>query len=162
VNRETKHQLIEQFLSELRREVDVAETAARTTREGATHEEARPENDKDTRAIEASYLAGAQAERARELKESLAALEGMSVREFQSDDPIALSAFVTVSFQDSTMYYFIAPQAGGLTVQFNGQRVQITTPRAPLGRALIGKTEGDTVEVHTAGTVREYEIIRVD
>ena len=34
--------------------------AHRATVEGATHEEAKPENDKDTRALEQSYLARGQ------------------------------------------------------------------------------------------------------
>ena len=32
---------------------------------------------------------------------------------------------------------------------------------APLARALIGKTVGDSVEVNTPGGARSYEVIRV-
>ena len=32
---------------------------------------------------------------------------------------------------------------------------------SPVARALIGKVEGDTAEVHAPGGVREYEILAV-
>jgi len=43
-------------------------SAQRTVVEGATHEENKPENDKDTRALEQSYLARGQAQRVVELQ----------------------------------------------------------------------------------------------
>ena len=43
--------------------------AQRAVVDGATHEENRPENDKDTRALEQSYLARGQAQRVVELQE---------------------------------------------------------------------------------------------
>ena len=32
---------------------------------------------------------------------------------------------------------------------------------SPIARALIGKVEGDTAEVHAPGGVREYEVLAV-
>ena len=32
---------------------------------------------------------------------------------------------------------------------------------SPIGRALIGKSEGDVVEVKTPGGLKEYEIIKL-
>jgi len=32
---------------------------------------------------------------------------------------------------------------------------------SPLGRALIGKSEGDEVQVSTPGGVQEYEVVRI-
>ncbi|MFT7107556.1 MAG: transcription elongation factor GreA, partial [Yoonia sp.] len=34
--------------------------------------------------------------------------------------------------------------------------------KSPLARALIGKDEGDSVEVRTPGGVRSYEILSID
>ena len=45
--------------------------AQRAVVDGATHEENRPENDKDTRALEQSYLARGQAQRVVELQHAL-------------------------------------------------------------------------------------------
>ena len=48
--------------------------------EGATHSEARPENDKDTRGLELSYLARGQAQRVAELQIVLGAVSEMRLR----------------------------------------------------------------------------------
>src|SRR5262249_35036413 len=58
-----KQALKRQLLDLLREQLEVLEHAHRTTHAGATHEEAKPENDKDTRALEQSYLARGQANR---------------------------------------------------------------------------------------------------
>ena len=63
-------------------DLETVERAHRAACEGATHEEAKPENDKDTRALEQSYLARGQASRIADLKASLAALRAMPVRAF--------------------------------------------------------------------------------
>jgi len=53
----TKPTLKAELLALLAADLDTLERAHRATTEGATHEEAKPENDKDTRALEQSYLA---------------------------------------------------------------------------------------------------------
>lgn len=53
----------------------VRERAYEGARAGATHEEAKPENDKDTRALEQSYLARGEAARVEEQRTALAEIE---------------------------------------------------------------------------------------
>jgi hypothetical protein len=48
-----KGDLVRRLREELEREIEVLERAARSAREAATHEESRPENDKDTRGTRA-------------------------------------------------------------------------------------------------------------
>lgn len=144
-----------------RREIAPVEKAARSAREAATHEESRPENDKDTRAIEASYLAGAQADRVRDVERMINALEFLPLRAFTPTDPIASAALVEVDVEGKRSHYFLAPQGGGLRVAIDGVAVQVITPPSPVGRALLGRVEGEVVEVRTEGGVRDYEIIAV-
>ena len=144
-----------------RREIAPVEKAARSAREAATHEESRPENDKDTRAIEASYLAGAQADRVRDVERMINALEFLPLRAFTPTDPIASAALVEVDVEGKRSHYFLAPQGGGLRVEIDGVAVQVITPPSPVGRALLGRVEGEVVEVRAEGGVREYEIIAV-
>src|SRR5687767_406927 len=66
-----KQALVTALLAKLEAELANMTKAANTAREAATHEEAKPENDKDTRALEASYLAAGQAERVRDLEAAL-------------------------------------------------------------------------------------------
>ena len=86
-----KRLLVQELRANLGREIDVLRAAARDAREAATHEEAKPENDKDTRAIEAAYLAGAQADRVRELERVVNALEFLALRDLREGDAIGLS-----------------------------------------------------------------------
>jgi transcription elongation GreA/GreB family factor len=157
-----KRALRDDVLAMLRRELDALVAAAQSTREGATHEENRPEHDKDTRAIEASYLAGAQAERVEELRRDVAALESLKIRTFEPDAPIALSAIVTVESDGAPSYFFVVPMGGGLRCVRDGKSVQLVTPRSPLGAAVVGKCAGDSVDVVTPQGVRDYEIVDVE
>jgi hypothetical protein len=156
-----KGELVKRLQAELSREIAVIERAARDAREAATHEENRPENDKDTRAVEAAYLAGAQADRARDLSRVLNALGFLTLRAFREDEPIAASALVEVELSEKRFHYFLAPQGGGLRVELDGVVVQVITPPSPMGQALLGKMVGDVVEVRAEGRVREYEIVAV-
>jgi transcription elongation GreA/GreB family factor len=156
-----KRELIHQLKTALAREIEVLERAAHAARDAATHEENRPENDKDTRAVEAAYLAGAQAGRARELARVVNALEFLPLRAFQEDDPIAASALIEVDVEGKRSHYFLAPQGGGLRAEIDGVTIQVITPQSPVGQALLGKTVGSVVEVRAEGRAREYEIIAV-
>jgi transcription elongation GreA/GreB family factor len=134
----------------------VRERAYKTAREGATHEEAKPENDKDTRALEQSYLARGAAMRIEELRTALAGVEAMHVRAFGAEDPIGLGALVVTEDEDGTKARFwLAPHGGGVKL---GEAVQVVTPKSPLGRALVGAREGDACEVVLAGRARVVTI----
>jgi hypothetical protein len=63
----TKSTLKQELVALLAADLETAERAQQAAREGATHEEAKPENDKDTRALEQSYVARGQAKRVEEL-----------------------------------------------------------------------------------------------
>lgn len=155
----SKQELKQELIALFQRDVDAAERAHRASREGATHEEARPENDKDTRALEQSYLARGQAQRVEELSAGLADLKMLPVRSFTESDPVALGALVSVQAEDGTRTYLIASHGGGIALA-SGQ-VHVVTPQSPLGRALLGKRVGDDCHVPAAARVREIEVIEV-
>ena len=134
-------------------------SAHRAAREGATHEEAKPEHDKDTRAIEQSYLARGQAARIEELQDSVAAVSALQLRDFDSAATVALGALVTLEEDDAELRLWLAPGGGG--TKLNGG-VQVVTPKSPLGQALLGKLEGDDVEVPAGGKRRLLTIVRVE
>lgn len=152
-----KRALIQELRATIAREAAVLAAAARDAREAATHEEAKPENDKDTRAIEAAYLAGAQADRARELERTANALEFLVLRDFKDDDVIGLAAIVELDHEGTRSVYFVAPAGGGMKGSSNGVDVQVITPQSPMGQALVGRAVGDVIEVRK----REYEIVDV-
>ena len=48
-----------------------------------------------------------------------------------------------------------------MTVTYDGKKILVITPQAPLGEALIGRRVGDAVEVETSKTSLEYEILGI-
>jgi transcription elongation GreA/GreB family factor len=132
--------------------------AHKAVTEGATDEQAKPENDKDTRALEQSYLARGQARRVEELAAGLAEVQGMPLRAFDDETPIGLSALVTLEAETGTRMVFLAPDGGGAKLA-NGA-VQVVTPKSPLGRALVGMRAGDACTV-TLGA-REQEVVVIE
>src|SRR5689334_1747458 len=108
-------------LLELLTELSVKATnAANTTRAGATHPEAKPENDKDTRALEQSYLARGQALRVAELNDDLQLLRTLPLRSFGPSDPVAVGALVTLESEKDTRCVFLVPRGGGNEVSIDG------------------------------------------
>jgi transcription elongation GreA/GreB family factor len=154
VTRASKEALHAALCVLLRGELDAAIRVHKTAKEGATHSEARPENDKDTRALEQSYVARGQAMRVRDLELALTTTEKMLLRAFADGDPVALGAVVVTSEEDVETIFMLAPHGGGHTIG----RIKIVTPEAPLGRALLGKHVGDTCEVMLAGKRRTLTI----
>lgn len=153
--------------AELKRELVQALTDALATLEraqqdamqGATHAEAKPENDKDTRALEQSYLARGQAMRVEELRAAVADVSVLPVRDFDEEDPVALGALVTAEEGDRLVHLYVARHGGG--TRLAGGAVQVVTTRSPLGAALVGKRVGDSCEVLAAGKTRLLDIVGI-
>jgi transcription elongation GreA/GreB family factor len=154
-----KDTLVRELLDALERALATAVAAQKATHEAATHAEAKPENDKDTRALEQSYLARGQAKRALELAEGLREASAMPIRALKEGDAISLSALIEVDQDGERRHLLLCPAGGGMALANN--RVAVITPEAPLGQALIGKSRGDTIEVMLGGKMRELEIISV-
>ena len=158
-----KRAVIAAFVSLTRAALATATAAAQATKAGATHEEAKPENDKDTRAIEASYLAGAQGERVRELERTVGLLDALP--RLESTGVVGAGALVTLAGpggHDHRLVCLFAPAGGGEQLELDGHRVQIVTPRSPLGRALLGAREGDEVEVELGRKINRYEVLCIE
>jgi len=155
----SKHQLIEAILAGLRAELEIAQNAARTAHEAATHEESKAEDQYDTRGLEASYLAGAQANRSAELEKQIAYFKFLNVRDFNSKDSVQPGAVVELDCDGKISTYFFASQGGGISVKWGGKNVQVITPASPLGESISGRVVGDLIEIESAKQSREFEII---
>lgn len=156
-----KRDLVTQAVAQLGLALSKMEDSARLTREGATHEEAKPENDKDTRALEATYLARGQAKRVEELRTGASLLRAMELRAFRTGESAALSALVTVREGDTTHRYFLTTAGGGLELSADGQTVRVVTVTSPVGRALVGKETGEVVQVAAGAGLRELELVEI-
>ena len=156
----SKADLKRELLLVLQDQLAQAEAAYAKTREAATHEEAKPENDKDTRALEQSYLARGEALRIEELRAGLAEVQAMTLRSFGEGKPAALGALIVAEEGDGEVALWLAPYGGGSRLADDS--VQVVTPKSPLGRALLGKCAGDECEVALAGRTRVLSLVRVD
>lgn len=136
--------------------------AAYDAAEAATHAEAKPENDKDTRALEASYLAAGQAERVRALEIALRHLVGLELQDVSASKPICASAVITLEdAAGNRAVYFMSPHGGGLKLNLEETTIQVVTPQSPLGKALLGRVLGDTIELRGKAGLREMSIVDV-
>ncbi|MFI5299000.1 MAG: GreA/GreB family elongation factor [Polyangiales bacterium] len=160
-----KRAIARAVITELEAEVATLTRLALDAADAATHEENKPENEKDMRSTEASYLAAGQAERVRELERAIGVLSTMSMRAFDDTGEIALSAIVDVSIAGKTQTLFLVGDGGGRRARAKvGTRsidVQLVTPGSPLGRALVGAVVGDELEIDTPQGKRTVEIVSV-
>lgn len=157
-----KEKLLTQIITKLEADHALLLNAAKTAHAAATHEENVPDNKYETLALEASYVAQGQANRAQEIQQSIKIFGEVRLQSFSDESPIRLTALVKLEDEEgSARVVFLGPGAGGLRVDCDGVEVMVITPASPLGRELIGKQCGDLVALKI-GAVREYEIVSVE
>lgn len=150
--RRVMERLIERLMATQTQMAELAEGVRRD----ATHEEAKPENDKDTRALEQTYLARGQAMRAEALVEQIQFLRSIDLA--PRPRTIIAGALVALTDDDGTRCLFFAPHGGGYELDIDGVNVTVVTPVSALGRALLGREAGDEIELRVRGALRSYEI----
>lgn len=157
-----KERLLQLAIEQVSQQLEQLRRHAELTRAGAIHEEARPENDKDTRALEQSYLARGQAERVAQTEASLQRLKFLQNRAFGENTPIASSALVQLDQDGEQRWVYLIPVAGGMKLSLEQREVQLLSLEAPLAQELLGKVLGDEFELVLAGVARSYEILHVE
>ena len=156
-----KSALVEAICKQLELDLEAMKIAAKATHDAATNEESTPENEYDTRALEASYLAGAQAKRATEIEQQLLAVRKTQLKKFAKDDAVAASALVEVEHNGKNQWLFLMPGGGGLTLSQDGKSVSVISPNSPLGKALLDAKAGDEAVIEVGARIQEYEILSV-
>lgn len=153
-----KRALLDRILVRLQSELDLLTRAALATHAEATDEENKAEDKYDTRGLEASYLAIGQSKAAEEAAQAVAQFSSLSLRDFRPSEPISLGALVVLEANGHSTYYFMGPRAGGTEIEEQGAVVMVITPQSPLGRQLMGRLDGDILEL-TLGGKRSQQII---
>lgn len=151
-----KRAVLAALIAEVQRSLDVMVEAAKIAHAAATHEEMKPENDKDTRGLEAGYLARGQSQRAAEIEATLRKLRAFPVRACDVVQEGALVVTIDVATRARSTV-FIAPAGGGVKLDVDGTPVQAVSLSSPLGEALEDKGAGDIAEMGK----RKIEIVRV-
>lgn len=156
-----KQKIVAAFIQQLESDLMAMKESARAAHDAATNEESKPENEYDTRALEASYLAGAQAKRAGEIDEVLSLFRTLNFKDFAPGDLVASTALVDVRIDGKASRLLIMPKGGAVRLNFEGQTIQIVTPASSLGESLIGTRKGDILEFEVGEKVRECEVLAV-
>lgn len=158
-----KKLLVDALRARLEDALDRLTASQRSVQSGAVHPESRQEHPKDTRAIEAGYLARGLAGRVETLRDQIRAVALMPARGFGPADIIEPGALVTLVDDDGrrTMY-LLAPAGGGEKLASGEGEVLVLTPQSPLGAALAGKRCGDAVEVALPSGRLVAEILRIE
>ena len=159
-----KSDLLQLIIEQLTHDLAVQFNAAKTAHEASTHEENIPDNKYETLALEASYVAQGQANRAQEIRRALETYKQLTMQQFHNTSAIGLTALVTlVDDDDTTRTVFIGPLEGGMKVvdKLTETEIVVITPASPLGRDLIGKSVGDPVRIGNGRGRKEFEIVGV-
>ncbi len=94
--------------------------------------------------------------RIREIETKLASAEVIDPRTLPNTGRVVFGA--VVELQDEAGNRLIYQVAGEDEADVNAGRISITSP---IARALVGKSEGDVVNVSAPGGVRSFEIVEV-
>ncbi len=155
-----KRDLLARIIAKLAADLELITGAALATHAEATNEENKAEDKYDTRGLEASYLAHGQSKAAEEAAQAVAQFSALPVRDFTAGEPISLGAIVLLE-GPGTNRYFIGPRAGGTEIESDSDPVLVITPQSPLGRQLMGRKQGDTLQLDLGGKRSEYHIASV-
>jgi transcription elongation GreA/GreB family factor len=141
------HYLFSAILRKLQLELSTAVDASQQAHDSATHSENIATDKYDTLAVEAAYLAHGQSMRIAELKQSIALYQNFQRPTFNARSTIQLGALVCIEDdQGQQRRLLIGPTAGGLSIDSEQGPIQVITPNAPLGQALMGKRVDDGVD----------------
>jgi len=154
-----KRALLDQLLKKSREELVDLTRAALETKNFATDQEFKAESKYDTRALEASYLASAEAKRVEELKLEIQILEEVDPGVSSRIGEISIGALVSLSHGEREMLYFLIPTAGGTLLKVNDHAVVVVSVFSPIGDAMLGLKKGEIFEVETPKETRSYQIL---
>jgi transcription elongation GreA/GreB family factor len=154
-----KQKILNSIIEKLNLEAAALKKAAYIAHKDATNSESKAENKYDTRGLEASYLAEAQAKLAAEVFHNVEVYKSLVLKAFNEDSVITVTALVELEDENkSRSFYFIGPTWGGIIIESDSNNIMLISTTSPLGAAIIGKEIGDVVIINSK---KQYEIIAI-
>jgi len=150
-----KKELIAEVTSKLEKDLNTLRKAAAETHKESTSDENKAEGKYDTRGLEASYLAEAQAGQVASLEEGLRKLKTLLITE--DEDFVTPSSIVILS-GDEEYQYFLLPAGGGIMLEYEEAPLTVVTPESLIGSMIIGKPIAEQLESEQLGSVFISEI----
>ncbi len=153
----SRQELISCITEEVKSDVVLLEKSRSMAEMGATHGESKKEGKYDTRAVEASYLAEAQAVRLQELKQKL---DGFLKEVSGYIDPSMVRVGCAVhlkSYSDQEKILFLSRNLGGYTFEVRTIKVAVVSVNSPVAKTFKDLSVGDVEVIQGC----EWEIVRI-
>lgn len=155
-----KKKIVEALIEKLNAELKEVEGAAKSARDLATQDDLKSEGKYDTRAIEASYLAGAQSKRVEEIKLDIQMLEDLEIH-IAPTSKLQLGSLGLIRCNGQERFYFLSSTSGGSMLMIEDHPILVISVFSPIGDAALGLGEGESFEVETPKEMRQYEIVEI-
>lgn len=139
-----KQRLLLEVIHTLGKSLAALNKAARDAKDYATDNDSKAESKYDTRGLEASYLAGAQAQKAEDLGDAIELLRNFNLPDHPTE---ALPGAVVILTGDDgeDEAFFILPAGGGIELEAQGQTITVISHQSPRAQSLIGLAPGKTL-----------------
>lgn len=155
-----KEKILNELIEKMKAEMHELEAAAKSNKDFATDQEFKAESKYDTRALEASYLASAEARRVEDLKLEIQMLEEVDLKLSSRSSEVCIGSLVDLRHNDQDRSYFVIPTAGGTLLKVEDKAVLVVSVFSPLGDAVLGLKVGEEFEVETPKETRTYQVIQ--
>lgn len=170
-----KKELLLLLLNHLQQEIDATLSAVNEAHALASHEQSKPENQYDTLALEAAYLAHGQSERIAELQRQFMLLDHFEFSDCNDSSRIAVGALVRIEDvgcdDHKQQWLWLLPVAGGVLLKFENKNkdnhgdesiaIRTITPEAPLAKTIVGSYVGDEIVLNLGHKKKQFEIIEL-
>ena len=156
---EIKKKIKDQLRETLEKEIVEIEKATKAAVDLATSDELKSEGKYDTRAVEASYLAGAQKARLEELKLDLQMIEELNIE--HRSQHVEMGALIKVKINKMDKLFFISSALGGNMLNIDGDIILVISVFSPIGNSALSLVVGDSFEVETPKESKQYEILDI-
>jgi len=161
-NKHIKQKLIDEIIAYLHTELLLAMEAANNAHSAAVDDQSVAETQYDTLAIEASYLAEGQSKRVLEYQQALNAYQVLALPTLNQNSVITLGTLIQLAKDSACQHwFFIGPYAGGFRSTITNQQITVITPQSPMAKALLGKQQGDDIEIILGDEKLTDEIVLV-
>jgi transcription elongation GreA/GreB family factor len=162
MNFKFKETFLQNILDQLKYNLDSLITIAEKEKSFAISNEMQAEGKYDTRKVEASYLAGAQARRVQELKNNYSLFKNLICEDYSQDEELKVGSLIECIKEENqkylTCYFFISPGAGGQSFELNNKNVQIVSQSSPIGKALLSANVGEEFELTVKNRKVHYTV----
>ena len=145
--------ILKKIIEKLNDELAEMEKVTRPMKDLVKSDALKSEGKYDTRAIEASYLVGAQLKRMEEIKTDIQMLEEIDLT---PADKIQMGSLAQLTTNGIDRFYFFTSASGGTMIALEGNTVLTISVFSPLGHNALGLLVGESFDVETPKEMRNY------